>query len=330
MAKTRKDRGAPNRPRTALSDLKLDRVSLVPSGDDPMAHVVLAKSAPSMSNTDHSRTNTVSRRAGGNNVGKDDGREIITKDDLPDEVLEYIEALEDSLESTVEKNSRLAEVLKSNNIEPDNDDDILDAANDLEVDPDDAKTNGQQARGGKVGKKAGKAEPNATSKGDGSMDLSKSDPAVREVIEKMQADHREEIDKANKRAEDAENIAKAERTERLTREYVSKAQALPMIAEDPNELGAMLQEIAALDPAAAAKVEKVLKAANEAIEKGDLFSEIGRHGVESTVAPEVESAAAAIRKDDPNLTHEQAMAKAYEANPALYEQEMRESRSQGR
>jgi hypothetical protein len=339
MAKTRKSFRMSNQPRKELSDLQLDRVSLVPSGDDPMAHVVLSKADPNMSTTYPTLDRNVSRQAGGSRMAKNDaGEEVITKDDLPEEVREYIDLLEDALDATITKSERYEAIIKAADFDPDDEgeDDVDNDADDTgtvdqnQVDSDHG-AGGNKSKGKKPGTKAGVAEPNAgTSKGAPVFDLSKSDPAVREYIEKMERTNREAIEKAEKRAQEAETIAKAERTERLMREFVSKAQALPMIAENPNDLGVLLMELHALDPAVATKMETVLKAANEAITKGDLFSEIGRYGGATTMAPEVESAANEIRKSDPTMTNEQAMAKAYELNPDLYDAEMREARQNGR
>jgi hypothetical protein len=279
----------------------LDRVSLVPSGDDPLAQVLLVKAAPEMSTTFEESDRKVFDQSGGSRmpprryVESEDAE--ITKDDLPQEVVEYIEALEDALDASVDRVQKVEEELtKAKKKAPADEEE----ANESEE---------EEAKEDAVGK---------------------ADPVLRQEIEKMRSDHAEAIKKANERAEAAEELAKSERTQRLTREFVAKAADLPMIAEDPNELGSLLMELDALDPAAADKVEKLFKAANEGLRQGDLFGEIGRHGGAVTSSPAIDAAAEAIRKDAPELTQEQAVAKAYEDNPDLYDEEIREARMNGR
>lgn len=140
--------------------------------------------------------------------------------------------------------------------------------------------------------------------------LAKADPAVRALIEKQSA----EIAKANE-------IAKAEREQRLEREFVAKAETLPMLAEDRVALAGLLRRISdAVAPEDVASLEKVLKAANTAIAQSGLFSEVGTFGGQTTVSKSVESAAAEIKKAHPDWTDEQCQAEAYDRNPALLQQ----------
>lgn len=142
--------------------------------------------------------------------------------------------------------------------------------------------------------------------------LEKADPAVRALIEKAEKD-----------AEEAAKIAKAERDARLDREFISKAEAMPMLSEDKTALGGLLRRISeALTTEDAEAVTKVLTAANAQIEKGNLFTEFGSGGAPTTVSKSVESAAEELRKQDPTLTIEQAQAKVYETNPDLLAEAM--------
>jgi hypothetical protein len=252
--------------RFRLSDMSLDFVSLVAAGDDPLAQVVIAKSAP---------------EGGGNNSnGTQEATmgEQIAKDDLDPEVVAYIEGLEsevDTLSKQVEDQEKSVE-------------ELTDTLSKMAPKDDEAAEAISKAL------------------------LAKADPAVRELIEKQQADLAE-----------ATRIAKAERDARLDREFISKAEALPMLTEDRTALGGLLRRISeALTPEDTAAVEKMLKAANEQIEKSNLFTEFGRGGANTTVSANAESAAAEIRKADPTLTPEQALAKAYEANPDLLAEAM--------
>ena len=137
--------------------------------------------------------------------------------------------------------------------------------------------------------------------------LAKADPAVRALIEKAEQD-----------AKQASEIAKAERDQRLDREFIAKAEALPMLSTDKTMLGALLRRISeALSAEDATAVTKMLDAANVQIAKGNLFSEMGRGGGETTVSKSVDAAAQELMKSQPGLTMEQAQAKVYETNPAL-------------
>lgn len=268
-----------------LSDLDLDLISLVPAGDDPMAQVVLSKTAPDKTTTGNSARGTVTTRKNQPEEG-DDMADEITKDDLPDEVVTYIEALEDEVDSLRAEKKEPTKKSDPSDVDEEEDDEDED-------DEDEAET----------------------SKGD---PLAKADPAVKALIEKQA----KAISKAEKRAEAAEAVAKAERKERLRKEFVEKAKTLPMISDTPDDFGALLEEASEkLSEDDYKKFEGLLKAANEQITKSNLFDEIGNGGLGSVNAS-VEAKANELRKADPTLSEAQAIARAYEMNPALYDEEV--------
>lgn len=277
-----------NKKRTRLTDLDLSMVSLVPAGDDPLAKAVLFKAANSKNNEANQEATTLSDQADKEN-SQVTTSDTIRKDDLPDEVVAYIEALEEEVtenESVIKTYEAL--VLK--------DDDFDDDGEDEDEDEDDYED-------------------------DGEIDaIVKSNPALADYIAKMErtnAEYEERIAKA-------ERTAEAERSERLRRDYVAKAAGLPAINATADELGLLLKELNDLSPKHAEKVEKLLAAANEQIAKSDLFREVGRAGTGVTVSASVEGAAKAIQKAYPNMTYEQAIAKAYDDNPALYEESLQD------
>lgn len=253
--------------------MKLDFVSLVAAGDDPLAQVVIAKAAPDGGGDDSNGSQEA-------NMG-----EKIAKDDLDPEVVAYIEGLEtevDILSKQVEDLNESNEGLTAVN------EDLTDTLSKMTPKDDEAA--------------------DAINK---SL-LAKADPAIRELIEKQQAEVRE-----------AQTIAKAERDARLEREYISKAETLPMINTDKASLGGLLRRISeALSTEDAAEVEKILRAANEQIEKSNLFDTLGSGGAQTTVSASAEAKASEIRKAHPDLTPEQALAKAYDENPALLAEAM--------
>lgn len=247
-----------------LSDMKFDFISLVPRGDDPLAQVVISKAAPDEEEL---------------NMGDE-----ITKDDLDEQVVAYIEGLETEVD-TLNKSLEDAETAR---------DEALEALAK-------AEDNGLIVKSEEEQRKAL---------------IEKADPAVRALLEKAEKD-----------AEEAATIAKAERDKRLEREYLAKAEEMPHIGEERAAFGALLRRMAdALSPEDVAEVEKVLKAADAQIEAGAMFSELGRGGGEVVISKSVEAAANVIRAADPSLTQEQAIAKAYETNPALLAEAMNEGR----
>lgn len=200
----------------------------------------------------------------------------IKKEDLPTEVVEYIDALEahvDDLDETIAKQDEDITALKSGKAV----DDVSKADADL------------------------------------SEILKSADPAVAAVIRK-QADDNKAL---------AERIAKQENAD-TDRTMIAKAAALPHVGNEDHSVTDVLKGAYAVSTEFGESVEAILKSANEQIETSDLFKELGGGGATSTIAKSVEAAAAEIRKAEPTLTQEQAIAKAYETNPALYAESLKE------
>lgn len=286
MAKTTRKmypKGAKHR----LSDLDLDLISLVPAGDDGMARVVLAKAAPDKNPTDGDGRSTIPAKTSHeeSDMAPKTDDDVISKDELPPEVVAYIEALEDELDAVSKDDDTPTEPEPSG--APDEEDE--------EEEDEEDSTDVEKA-------------------------LAKADPAVRAVIEKMQ----KQSERDRKRIEKAEKAAEAERTERRRRDFVTKAEQLPMISTNKDELGELLRRVDDLDPKTAEKIETLFKAANEQIRKSNLFTEVGKTGGAISIGESVDKAAKEIMGKDPKLTYEQAVAKAYDENPALYDEEVKE------
>jgi colicin import membrane protein len=166
------------------------------------------------------------------------------------------------------------------------------------------------------------AEP--VDKGDEKVDLSKADPATRAYIEKMEADRaadRERAEKAERTANEATEIAKAERDARITREFVTKAEGYRALVVKADEFGPVLKEASEkLSKAAFDEIERVLKAADEALSSTDLFKEQGRareaQKADSAYAEAV-TRAAELRKSDAKLSQADAIAAVFKADPDL-------------
>jgi hypothetical protein len=286
-----------------LTKIKLDEVSLVGRGDDPKANVILSKSDSDPDESDSIPANQL----GGNGMGRKETPAIIDKSALPDDVREYIDALEEVI------------LAKDDNDEPDDTEDGIENEDytyeddDYPTDEGDSEDKPEEPEDRGVGKNrpaSGKTREGREVSKD--RVLSKSDPEVRELIAKM-----------DERIAKAEAIAKFERDEREKREWIAKAQTLPHINDKPEELGGLLKSLSDKAPVEAAAVEKLLRAANNQVAKSGMWDEIGRSG-DSHSGSSLDMKAAELRKTEPNLTREQAEARALEMDPSLYDEYLTE------
>ena len=151
-----------------------------------------------------------------------------------------------------------------------------------------------------------------------------TETATPEVVTKA------DFEAVQKRAEDAEKIAKEERDMRERAESVAKAEKefahLPGTSQDK---GAMLHELRkSVTPELFSKVESVFKSAEEMAAKSVLFTSMGSAGSSNgagSAYAEIEAKAAELRKSDPKLTEAQAITKATSDNPELYRRYRQES-----
>ena len=274
--------------RFRLSDMEFDFVSLVPAGDDPMAQVVIAKADPA-SVGKGARGNASPSVLPASNDLLEDKMANIAKDGLAPEVVAYIDGLE------AENDTLAAQVEKSETDLADKDAEIVVKSDEITGLKDTLS-------------KSAPLDPAAAEKDL----LSKADPVLRGIIEKAQ-----------KTAAEATEIAKAERDVRLTAEYISKAAALPMINESTEGLAGLLRRAAdVLTVEDNAALSTVLKAANEQIAKSNLFASLGSGGAETTISKSVTAQAQELMKADSSLTKAQAEAKVYDTNPDLFAQAM--------
>lgn len=182
-------------------------------------------------------------------------------------------------------------------------------------------------KGAEVEESVVKEVEDALAKAAEKAELEKADlpPAVKAALEKAEADRAED----RKRIAKAEADAKAERDARLNKEFVAKAEEFKGLTVEPAKLGPILKAASEkLDKADFEELERVLKAADEQVAKSELFKEAGANG---TVTPsgayeEATKKAEEIRKSDSKLTQEQALEKAFEADPALQERYLAEMR----
>lgn len=133
-----------------------------------------------------------------------------------------------------------------------------------------------------------------------------------------------QFDALKKQADEATALAKAQQDRADHAARVEKAKtdfgALPL---SPDEMAGVIKAMDGItDTAVKANLERALKAGNEAIGKHVLGGERGSNATGATAGAaqtEAVAKAAEIRKGAPTLTAEQALMKAYELNPGLYD-----------
>lgn len=165
---------------------------------------------------------------------------------------------------------------------------------------------------GTVNKGMEKQPNGAAPEGAQTLDVEKAAQQIQELQKRLE--------EAEKRAREAEEIAKQERERRLNAEYVQKAKSFEHLPGwQPEEFGPILRKIhEAVGDETYAKLEQVLRGADEAIAKGQLFAELGKgESDDGDVAARIEAAAKELQKNNPALTHAAAVAKVLEQNPEL-------------
>jgi DNA repair exonuclease SbcCD ATPase subunit len=143
-----------------------------------------------------------------------------------------------------------------------------------------------------------------------------------DVFKSLPAAAREAIEKANKDAAEAKDKVEKMQTAQAEAEAIAKAKGFGVA--DPDKLGPVLVRVAKGKSTAedAALIEKAFAGLAEIAKDSKLFKSIGTGtGRETADDPEANLAKAVedIRKSEPKLTKEQAVAKAMEANPGLYD-----------
>ncbi len=131
-----------------------------------------------------------------------------------------------------------------------------------------------------------------------------------------------------KQAETIETLQKAEDA-RVTATFITKAKGfaplgLPAVEdgkEAADEFGLALKALSEANPEAYAQVESVLTKALDTIEKGENLEAVGGDGQPEPTdkSTDLKKAADVLKEADSTLTQEQAIAKALDENPDLYE-----------
>lgn len=147
--------------------------------------------------------------------------------------------------------------------------------------------------------------------------------ASEEDIFKAHPELAERIAKAEQDAEEAIAKAEAEEDKRIHREMIDKAATMPHLGTGVEEMADLLFDLEKSDPDLADRVVKVFRSSSARLENADLFDEIGKSG-EGAGDSVLEGAVTEIMKADGELTREQAIVKAMELNPSLYDNQIKE------
>ena len=163
--------------------------------------------------------------------------------------------------------------------------------------------------------KAGK-ETNKQAEGELSKEtLEKMDPATQAIVKQLLEEN--VVTKAE--AKEAKQIVKELKEEQILKEYVEKAEDLPHLAIEALKFGPVLKALGEGHPAEFSEIFRVLKAADTAIEKSELFKEIGKAGSsESDAEATVYAKARAMVAKDGELTFDDAVCKVLEDDKELY------------
>ena len=246
-------------------------------------------------------------------------------DGVSDEVRKYIDSLvdgHDQMLDQLEKATKVIEELTDEDTSTEGDDDADDTDDDDGDDDADTSKDDAADKKKKEKKPVGKSDES-----DPLTDILKAHPEIASAIAKA----KEAADKATKRAEEAEKVAKAERDRRVSQEFIAKAKTLDALAIEHDPVAKALMEMA--DKVSSENNEviwKALHAANEQARSGALFDEIGSSarggGKEGDAESSLKKAAKALMAQDATLTEADAITKAVAADPNLYHEYVEEQR----
>jgi hypothetical protein len=181
------------------------------------------------------------------------------------------------------------------------------------------KENGNVKKGDTVAEEVHVAVP--VQKEDGTWDLSNVPDEAKPVwsaVLKSNEELGEKLAKSEERTTDLENQLR-------TREFVTKAEQEYSTLAPADELGPILKAASeTLGEEDFTKLGEILKGAAERVEKGDLFTEMGRASLNDGSRTDAYSTAVAkadelIEKGD-GLTKDAAIARVFESHPELYTQ----------
>lgn len=159
---------------------------------------------------------------------------------------------------------------------------------------------------------------------DGSYDLTGVPAEMQATVEQLCKAQ----DAAIEKAAELEEILKAERDERLRRDFVEKAEKeYQNIPGTSVEIGLLLKSLNDLDAEVAQKVEDIFKATNAQLGGTEILKEVGTAVAESEVSAwgKIEQIAGELMSAN-GLSKATAISKALELNPKLYSEYLQEGK----
>lgn len=166
---------------------------------------------------------------------------------------------------------------------------------------------------------------NSIMKEDGSLNLDAVSEEARPVVEaiwKQGSENKEKLAKAEEALNKAKDQIAKDKEEAKKKEWIQKAQEFKDVPDigDLNELGETMMKLDEVSHERCEKFIAGLRAGKAAIEKSDLFGEIGRPGgiVPGSAVEEVQKLAKSMVIKDAKLTEADAIQKVFEDNPSLY------------
>jgi len=157
---------------------------------------------------------------------------------------------------------------------------------------------------------------------DGSYDLTGVPEEMQATVEQLCKAQ----DTAVQKAVELEEILKAERDERLRRDYVEKAEKeFSSLPGTSVEIGLLLKTLNDLDKDVAEKIEGVFATVNAQLENGTMLQEVGNAAsdAETTAWGRIEKQAAEMMASG-EVTKAAAISKVLEMNPKLYQDYLKE------
>lgn len=142
-------------------------------------------------------------------------------------------------------------------------------------------------------------------------------------VAKAMKDRDDEVTKAKAETDQLRKAVSELQEAEADRVFKAKAADLPRIGA-VDSVAAVLKSVAAGDPGAYAKVEELLKTADERLKESGLLKASGTagegwlEGASDDPADQLDAAAKALRDADPKLTVADSISKAVAAQPELY------------
>lgn len=147
---------------------------------------------------------------------------------------------------------------------------------------------------------------------------------IRKELTRLEKALEEKDGEINKLKSDNEEIKKESRRKDILRKVADKFSAVPIGSDDLTDMLMSLDD----NPEMLEKIEKLLLTTNEIVAESIVFKELGAGGggAGGDAMQQIEKKATEIRKADPSISQEKAVAIVMKENPALYDQYEAEKR----